>query len=145
MTKAIIVDLDGTLSDSSHRQHYMEKKPKDWKSFYDGMVDDKPNDWCKWLVAHFRETHAIILVSGRPDDYKEKTEKWLSRYGIYYNVLHMRKAGDFRNDFIIKKEIYDAHIKPDYQVEFCVDDRKQVVDMLRAEGLVCLQCAEGNF
>lgn len=26
-----------------------------------------------------------------------------------------------------------------------IEDRRQVVDMYRAEGLICLQCAEGNF
>lgn len=37
MSKAIIVDLDGTLANCEHRRHFLETKPKDWKSFH-GLV-----------------------------------------------------------------------------------------------------------
>jgi hypothetical protein len=145
MRKAILVDIDGTLSDSSHRQHFMEGK-KNWKAFYDGLVKDKPHKWCAKLIewADGFEYH-VVLVSGRPDDYRDKTVQWLTEHKITYDALFMRKAGDFRTDFVIKKEIYDASIKETYEILFCVDDRKQVVDMWRSIGLTCLQCAEGDF
>lgn len=57
----------------------------------------------------------------------------------------MRKDGDFRKDSIVKEEIYREWIEPFHEVLFCIDDRKQVVDMWRSIGLTCLQCAEGNF
>ena len=57
----------------------------------------------------------------------------------------MRKNGDFRKDFIIKKEIYEKFIKPKYEVLFVLEDRDQAVKMWREEGLTCLQVAPGNF
>lgn len=57
----------------------------------------------------------------------------------------MRKTGDYRKDCIVKEEIYRKDIEPIYDILFCVDDRKQVVDAWRELGLTCLQCAEGNF
>ena len=57
----------------------------------------------------------------------------------------MRKDYDNRQDAVIKEEIYKLHIQPKFNVLFCVDDRKQVVDMWRRIGLICLQCAEGEF
>ena len=57
----------------------------------------------------------------------------------------MRKEGDHRRDSIVKKEIYDTLIKDEFDVEFVLDDRQQVVDMWREIGLKCLQVAEGNF
>jgi hypothetical protein len=56
----------------------------------------------------------------------------------------MRKDGDFRADYIVKQEILDAHIPKD-RVLFVLDDRQQVVDMWRRNGLMCFQVAEGNF
>ena len=56
----------------------------------------------------------------------------------------MRKDGDFRADYIVKQEIYDMHIKGK-NVLFVMDDRQQVVDMWRRNGLKCFQVAEGNF
>jgi len=60
-------------------------------------------------------------------------------------TLFMRPDGDFRADNIVKQEIYDTHIKGKHDVLFVMDDRQQVVDMWRRNGLTCFQVAEGNF
>lgn len=73
------------------------------------------------------------------------TMAWLDENGVPGKVLHMRKNGDDRADYIVKKEIYEANIKGKYNVIFVLDDRDQVVRMWREEGLKCLQVAEGNF
>lgn len=145
--KIIICDLDGTLCNTAHRKHFMEQNPKDWSSFYAGIPNDPINRWCYELIGRVNAVQPyinIILVSGRPEKYRKNTEDWLHKYGIVAD-LFMRKDGDFRADAIVKKEIYEQHIKPFYDVLFCIDDRQRVVDMWREQGLVCLQCAWGNF
>jgi len=57
----------------------------------------------------------------------------------------MRSQGDTRPDEIVKREIYEEHIKPLYNVDFVLDDRNKVVKMWRSLGLKVLQVAEGNF
>jgi hypothetical protein len=57
----------------------------------------------------------------------------------------MRATADPREDYIIKKEIYETQIKDKYDVLFCLDDRKQVTQMWREQGLVCLQCEFGEY
>jgi hypothetical protein len=57
----------------------------------------------------------------------------------------MRKYGDFRQDSIVKQEIYEQLIAPDYDILCVLDDRQQVVDMWREIGLTCLQVAPGDF
>ncbi len=59
--------------------------------------------------------------------------------------IFFRRAGDFRADDEVKREIWKEHIQPHYRVLFVVDDRDRVVRMWREEGLVCLQCAPGDF
>lgn len=151
-TKAIIIDLDGTLSDCSHRQHFMTGEKKNWNAFYEGLSDDPVNVWCKDIITAFTTSKLdeflffhIILVSGRPDKYMEKSVAWLNKNKIEFDYLLMRKTGDFRADYIVKEEIYRNHIEPEFNILFAVDDRKQVVDMWRRIGVTCLQCAEGNF
>lgn len=145
--RAIIIDLDGTLCDPSQRRHFVESKPKDYKKFYDNLINDKINVWCLRILEKFADTHEVLLVSGRPDNYRKLTERWLGLWNVQYKPenLLMRKEGDYREDFIIKQEIYDNSIKGKYIVEFAVDDRKQVVDMWRENNIVCLQCANGDF
>jgi len=143
---AIIVDLDGTLTDCEHRVHHVEKEEKDWKSFNEGMIHDELNQWCFDLInAMSSQGSEIILVTGRSDDYRQHSEKWLKENGISYHSLFMRAVSDERVDAIVKKEVYDQHIKEKFNVQFVLEDRKSVVEMWREEGLTCLQCDWGNF
>jgi hypothetical protein len=50
-----------------------------------------------------------------------------------------------RKDAIVKRELFDAHVRGTWNVNFVLDDRQQVVDMWRGLGLVCLQVAPGDF
>jgi hypothetical protein len=140
----IIVDIDGTLANIGHRRHFMEQEKKDWDSFYKEMHKDKPNYWCTQLIVKMTPYYEIILLSGRPDNYRNITEQWLKEWNIPYKELIMRKSGDFRKDAIIKEELFDQHLN-NKEILFVVDDRQQVVDMWRKKGLTCLQCDEGDY
>lgn len=147
--KALIVDIDGTISDASNRKHYVENKPKNFKAFYSELINDNPNTWCVDLVRKLSDDdgYEIIYVTGRPDNYRTLTEEWFRRWGIYFDedLLFMRKEGDFREDYVVKEEIYNNFIKDKFDILVAIDDRKQVVDMWRRNGIICLQCDEGNF
>lgn len=150
--QTVICDIDGTAANIDHRRHWVEDKSQkvNWKAFFGGMTKDTPNAWCQKLLESLSQNGIkIVFVSGRPSDYETITRQWLDKHysGIKYD-LYMRQAGDFRQDYLVKEEIYDKYLN-NYQqpvnILFVVDDRKQVVDMWRSKGLVVLQCDEGNF
>ncbi|MEP0873024.1 hypothetical protein NDA01_24865 [Trichocoleus desertorum AS-A10] len=146
LPKALICDLDGTLCNIYHRQHYMRSRPKNWKAFYRALGKDLAHEFCRDIVQMYKERgFAILLVSGRPAEYKPETEAWLADHEVEYDALWMRRTEDSRPDFIVKKEIYEQFIQGRYNVFFVLDDRDQVVKMWRSQGLTCLQVAEGNF
>lgn len=147
---SIIIDLDGTLCNIDHRLHYVRDKRKNWRNFFLELVNDKPNQWCIDIINAFSSFQdlQIIFCSGRPDDYREQTEAWLNTHITPITnkwILLMRKKGDYRQDSIVKEEIFINEIKDKYNILFVIDDRKQVVDKWRELGLTCLQCAEGDF
>jgi len=122
--------------------------PVNYDAFHKASVFDPPNQWCLDIVRRFADDHEVIFVSGREEKYRPITLDWLSKYavcGFKKPILFMRSTNDFRPDFLIKKIIYEEHIKGTYKILFVIDDRKQVVDMWRAEGLTVLHCAEGDF
>jgi 5'(3')-deoxyribonucleotidase len=147
----ILCDIDGTAADINHRRHFVENGKKDWKSFFDEMVYDTPNAWCvELLKAMTYEGHEVIFISGRPDNYRDKTEQWLKEYYPFCSeqlILHMRPAGNSEPDYLIKENILAANFDDNNQknILFVLDDRQQVVDMWRKNGLVVLQCDAGNF
>mgnify|MGYP001566526414 CR=1 FL=1 len=144
---AIIIDLDGTLCDTSHRVHFVKESPPNWTAFFDGCVDDTPNGAVMALYDMVRDSGtAVIFVSGRPATHRAQTEDWLERHGLNGHIeLLMRETGDYRPDQIVKRELYYRYVVDRHTILFCVDDRSVVVKMWRELGLTCFQVAEGDF
>lgn len=88
--------------------------------------------------------YIIIVLSGRDGSCYDITKEWLDQH-IYFDAFWMRAAGDMRPDNIIKAELFDQHIRDNFDVKFVIDDRDQVVDMWRSMGLQCFQVAPGEF
>ena len=146
MRKAILVDLDGTLTNVDHRVNFVRMEPKNWQEFNDRMIHDPINEWCQELIRAMKaQNYEIIFVTGRGNDYRAETETWLLKHNINYDQLFMRSIGDFREDADVKEEIYLKSIKDNCQVLFVVDDRKSVVERWRKLKLICLQCDWGDF
>jgi predicted kinase len=135
LAKAIIVDIDGTLA------HMKDRSPFDWQR----VGEDECDETIKGIVNTYDNFGTIIVMSGRDGSCKEITEKWLEDNNIKYDLLLMRAEGDFRKDSIVKKELFDNHIKDKYFIEYVMDDRLQTVNMWRSIGLKCLQVQDGNF
>ena len=137
LQKAIICDLDGTLSFANGR---------DW---YDASTcdEDKLNEPVAKVVEWAEDNgYTIIFLSGRMAKYKEPTQRFLTKYGFNNYELAMRATDDNRKDSIVKRELYEEYVLGKYDVLFILDDRKQVVDMWRlAFGLTVFQVAEGNL
>jgi predicted kinase len=137
LPKALIVDIDGTLSHSGGIRSPFE---------YHKVINDDIDEIIRHVVISYRSMgYYIIIVSGRDDSCYDLTGQWLNKHHVPYDFMYMRKSGDFRKDRIIKKEIYDKYIKNNFNILFCLDDRNQVVEMWREIGVKCLQVQEGDF
>jgi predicted kinase len=134
---AILCDLDGTLAIIHDRSPFDAKR----------CETDLLNIPVAEIVKTYHEKGVkIILMSGREDSSRSQTMNWLSYNKIPYNALYMRKTGDIRKDSVVKKELYEAHVKRQFFVQFVLDDRNQVVDLWRLDlGLLCLQVNYGDF
>ncbi|HET9587862.1 MAG TPA: HAD family acid phosphatase [Anaerolineales bacterium] len=145
MTEEIVIfDIDGTLADVSERIHHVRKKPKNWNAFFQGMAQDKAIHAMVRLCNILYETGIqIILCSGRSEEHRPETIEWLAQHGVNYHELILRPDGDRRSDTIVKREMLAGIDKS--KILFIVEDRSRVVEMWRSEGLVCLQCAPGEF
>jgi len=137
---AIICDVDGTVA-----LMHGNRSPYDWHK----VGTDKPNQWVIDLVEAYCTVRGCVLIflSGRSSVCWDETEDWLNKHINPEFELYMRPiAQEFEKDAKIKHEIYTRLIKPVYDVQFVIDDRKQVVDMWRnVAGLKVAQVAEGKF
>lgn len=140
LPKAWIFDIDGTLA------LFDGRNPFD----YDKCDADLPNKPVVDIVNNFYNArYNIIFVSGREDRCKKKTIDWLAKYTFLEkeyikNHLYMRKTGDRRKDYIVKKEMFDLYFNDKYYIEGIVDDRPQVIRMWKQLGLFVLNVGSGN-
>ena len=160
--KTVIFDIDGTLADVEHRVHFAREK--DFDAFFDAMGDDTVNEpIADLLYFHLYKGVQIIFCSGRPDNYRGITEDWLleklgwymfghngwqARDALAEPYLFMRpEKKRMVPDYEVKKELLDEILKyvDKENILYAVDDRQQVVDMWRNNGITCLQVADGNF
>lgn len=158
----IIVDIDGTLADCTHRLHFIKGDgKKDWPGFFDACYGDAPISTVIKMVHSLRTgtgspvmDNRLIFCSGRPERIRALTTKWLLHFSFLAKEpheegngwpLYMRADGDFREDSIIKRELLGRIREDGYDPVLAIDDRKRVVDMWRTEGLVCAQVADGEF
>lgn len=145
-----IFDIDGTIADLTHRLHHIQKTPKDWSGFFQDCADDEPIPEVVEVAAALNSRlNTIILITGRSDEIRDKTEKWLVEKGVHYGWLLMRKAGDHREDNVVKSELLDELLSKTGMKESNIagvfEDRQQVVKMYRDRGLRVFQVAPGQF
>lgn len=137
---AIIVDIDGTLAIMGKRSPY-----DDHLADCDTLNTPVFDAMQAWLLVD--DDRELIIMSGRDEGRsRDVTKEWLQRHHIFPDMLLMRPAGDVRKDAVVKRELFETHVKGKRYIHFVLDDRDQVVRMWRDElGLQCFQVAPGNF
>jgi hypothetical protein len=151
----IVFDIDGTIANTEHRKHWVASKPKNWAAWNAGMANDTLHGDIKFIwdcftmmnVNHPKYEDKIIRLfcSGRGEETREVTEKWLRDNDFYWDKLYMRAEKDYRKDSIVKVELLEQ-IRKDWGPPFLwFDDRSSVVQAIRAQGVRVLQVCEGNF
>lgn len=129
---AMIVDMDGTLSDTRDIVHFVESRPgkkyRDFDSFHRHSYFTPPNkEVLKMVMDAHEKGLAIIITTARNEAYREVTQAWLDRLNVPYENMYMRADNDGRPDFVVKDEIYNTQIKQDYDVVRALDDNPQAV------------------
>ena len=154
--KIVIFDLDGTLALIDKRRALSQKMngKMDWDIFFDPTnIDlDQPNTPVIKMAQMLKsQGFMIVIFSGRSKATKDATTQWLDRHDVPFDVIKMRPADrsigghfHFMKDSDLKQHwLDDLQIKDDIFAVF--DDRNQVVDMWRSNGLQVFQVAEGDF
>lgn len=139
LPKAVIWDLDGTLSDDRARAHFVEVekgRTRDWKSYFDAIGSDPP------IAASMEVLHAlraagnrVVFLTGRPEHTRRTTERWLRANGLTdYDRLLMRPPGDDRPSGHFKVDEV-AKLRREYQLVCAFEDRIDVAEALRGAGV----------
>lgn len=151
----VVVDLDGTLCDSAHREHLA--RAKEWDQFHSLLGEDKVHqDVFEVLMrmnwAPTGETPMIVLaLTGRNEKYRKPTIAWLQDKGVSHILddLLMRPDNDWRPDHELKPALLDdwltANDLTHADVLFILEDRDKVVEAWRNLGHNVWQVRPGGY
>ena len=92
----VVVDLCGTLTDTSHRQHLWEAGRVD--AFHELAFFDPPNEPVCDAINRLHCTGAHVEIwTGRVESKRVQTLSWLRRAVVRFDRLRMRADGDYRS------------------------------------------------
>ncbi|MFF9479822.1 hypothetical protein [Streptomyces sp. NPDC014733] len=129
-----VFDLDGTLADTGHRQHFLDRRPRDWAAFFAAAPEDPPlAEGVALILADARDCE-IVYLTGRPEKYRRPTLDWLAAHGLPEGALRMRADGDRRPARHTKLDLL-RRLARGREVRHLVDD----------DALVCEAGARAGF
>jgi hypothetical protein len=125
MLPAIVCDLDNTLCVIGDRSPYDGER----------CAVDTPNAPVLACIHAMRDAgYLVVYMSGRHESARSTTLDWLRLHTHIPDSgyeLYMRTEGDNRPDFVVKRELWEKNVIGRLDVAFALDDRRQVVRMLR--------------
>lgn len=145
----IVIDLDGTLCDCSHRVHLAQAKQ--WDEFHAGIQEDEPHTEAVTFLEVISVNYEILICTGRKDRYRDATVRWLNDKGLgkHITAMLMRPDKDRSSDHELKPRLVDEFFGSRQAalaaVLLVLDDRDRVVEAWRDAGFKCWQVQVGSY
>ena len=130
-SQIVVVDIDGTIADASHRQHYLNQTPKRWKGFMSACVDDTPiSETVEWIDS-LPEDVGVALQTGRWPQQKELTIQWLHEHRIRWDLLISRSYHDKYVPVVdYKTSGISELLEYGYEIMLVLDDDPKIIQAL---------------
>ena len=128
-----VIDIDGVLADVRHRLVHLDKRPKDWSSFFRAATKDAPLAEGLDAARRLAEVYEVVYLSGRPEHLRRDTEAWFRRHDVPRGELHLRPRHDFRPAREFKVSML-RRFQERAPVAVLVDDDPLVLEAARAAG-----------
>lgn len=148
MKRHIIIDLDGTLCNSAHREELARNR--EWEAFHDLLIHDQPHDDVVEFMRAADDLNKMIALTGRPEKYRNLTLEWLNKNELnLFEQLIMRPDDDWRSDHVLKPEMlftyFGSKEKALESVLVILEDRDRLVEEWRNLGFRCWQVQPGGY
>lgn len=132
---AVYFDYQGTLVDVRGIRHLIDG-PGSFDAFHLATVSCQP---IPWVVEAARKAHeaglAVLVGTGMNEAYRRHLDWWLADNEVHADDVQMRVDGDYRKDFVVKREMLDRW-RLKYHITQAYDDNPAVIDALwAAEGI----------
>ncbi len=142
---AVVVDMDGVVSDASGRQHHLERGRRDWSAFFEAVGDDAVIAEVARLLEVLDADLRVVLLTARPATVQPQTLDWLARHELRWDLLIMRPPRDFGASSEFKRDAVRALRSGGFDLRLAFEDDRRNVDMFHDEGIPCIYLHSGYY
>ena len=144
----VILDLDGVISDATHRQHYLRGAFRDFRGFFTAAPADPPYATGLALASSIADDHTVAILTARPHYMADDTRSWLAANDVRHDLLilrpeHGRGSSGPSADF--KRHELNRLRAAGYEVAAAIDDDERIIEMYRSEGVFALYVHSGYY
>ena len=144
----VVFDLDGVISDASHRQHFLRGERKDWRGFFTSAALDPPYEAGVALAASVDDDHAVAILTARPHYVADTTRAWLDANEVRHHLLilrprHGRGSHGASADF--KRHELSRLRAAGFEAALAIEDDERNIEMYRSEGVSTLYVHSGYY
>jgi beta-phosphoglucomutase-like phosphatase (HAD superfamily) len=135
---AVLVDLDGTVADHEARLKLIPTAAGgDWEPFYRNQINDPTFEGVAEIVRRLQDLF-IVIVTARPEKYREESQQWLVNNRIPYDAVLMRAEGDHRPNEEVKQDMLDQVYALGWTPFIAFEDHPDTIKMFRDAGIETL-------
>ena len=143
---AVLVDIDGVLSDATGRQHFLEDQSnRNWREFFNACGDDPLIEEVARLLELLDRGLHVVLLTGRPVRVQPQTLAWLDRYRVRWDLLIMRNVGDYSAAREFKRGTVAELRDHGFDLRLAFEDDRRHLEMFHEEGVPCIYIHSGYY
>jgi hypothetical protein len=143
--EAVVFDLDGVLADAAGRQHFLQWPGRDWQAFFEAVGDDPVIEEVSTLLHALDERFTVVLLTARPLTVQRQTHDWLVRNDLRWDLLVMRKTGDYDLASEFKAGTVDQLRTAGLEPTLAFEDDQRNVAMFRGRDIPCVYIHSGYY
>ena len=144
-SEVVIFDLDGVISDASHRQHFLKNVEKDWDGFFSACTEDPPIVSGVELINLISKFKGVIILTARPVAIQMETLDWLNSHGVIWNALIMRSNQDNLGSAEMKLSAINEILAGNLNPILVFDDDPKNIIMFKENGIPVVSVHSGYY
>lgn len=143
--RAVVVDIDGVISDAQGRQYLLEGQRADWEAFFAACGEDPVVVEVRALLALLDASLRVLLVTARPIRVRDLTLAWLAEHGLRWDLLVMRPAREFTPAVRFKRDVVGELRAREFELELAIEDDPDIAEMYNDAAVPCLYLHSGYY
>ncbi len=140
---AVIVDVDGVISDGSGRQHLAQARR--WDEFFAGCPDDPPLKATVALVGSLAPEITVVLLTARPWPLLDDTVTWLKAHSVRWDLLILRPPNSGVRSRAYKANEVDNLRQHRFELLCALEDDPRNVEMYAEADVPCVYIHSGYY